>query len=56
MANVAQIPTINDNSLEDVVGTRTRGDRMVAQTNPLSYGGTPSRMIIKYVSNIIYHN
>ena len=39
--------TINDKSVDGVLGIRTRGGRMVGQTNLLSYGGTP-RWIRKY--------
>ena len=33
--------TIEDKGVDGVLGTRTWGGRMLAQTNPLSYGGTP---------------
>ena len=33
--------TINDENIDGVLRSQTRGGRMVAQPNPLSYGGTP---------------
>ena len=33
--------TINDKSIDEVLGSRTRAAWWKAQTNPLSYGGTP---------------
>ena len=34
--------TINDKSVDGVHESRTQGDIWKAQTNPLSYGGTPT--------------
>ena len=31
----------NDESIDSLLGTQTQGGRWKAQTNPLSYGGTP---------------
>ena len=33
--------TINDENIDGVLRSQTRGGRIVAQSNPPSYGGTP---------------
>ena len=57
MTNIAQIDG-NDKSLDGVVGKRTRGNRMVGQTNPLSYGGSPHFEIFEMIAyyNVFFKN
>ena len=65
MINIAQIDH-NDKSVEGVLGTRTRGCRMVGADESTDYGGTPwqnfslqlrqSNLLIEYELNRFYRS
>ena len=47
--NIAQILTINEKSIDGVLGTRTRAAEWKAQTNPLSYcSPQPSTFLLNF--------
>ena len=42
--NIAQFSTINENSVDGVLGLEPGAAGWMTQTNPLSYGGTPEML------------